>query len=117
MSEPTLFTRIINGELPADILYQDDRVTAFRDIEPQAPTHILIVPNKPIPSVNEVSPEDEGVLGHLLVVAKRLAEQEGIAEAGYRLLINCGKHGGQLVYHLHMHLLGGRPLGRMVARP
>lgn len=117
MNEPTLFTRIINGELPADILYQDDRVTAFRDIEPQAPTHILIVPNKPIPSVNEVSPEDEGVLGHLLVVAKRLAEQEGIAEAGYRLLINCGKHGGQLVYHLHMHLLGGRPLGRMVARP
>lgn len=117
MSEPTLFTRIINGELPADILYQDDRVTAFRDIEPQAPTHILIVPNKPIPSVNDVSAEDEGVLGHLLVVARRLAEQEGIAEAGYRLIINCGKHGGQLVYHLHMHLLGGRPLGKMVARP
>lgn len=117
MSEPTLFTRIINGELPADILHQDDRVTAFRDIEPQAPSHILIVPNKPIPSINEVCPEDEATLGHLFVVARKLAEQEGIAESGYRLLINCGKHGGQLVYHLHMHLLGGRPLGRMVARP
>lgn len=115
MSE-TLFTKIVKREIPADILFQDDRVTAFRDIHPQAPSHVLIIPNKPIPSVNDVTAEDEAVLGYLFVVARKLAEQEGIAESGYRLLINCGDDGGQEVYHLHMHLLGGRPLGRMVAR-
>ncbi|MXZ80146.1 MAG: HIT domain-containing protein [Gammaproteobacteria bacterium] len=115
MSE-TLFTKIVKREIPADILFQDDRVTAFRDIHPQAPSHVLIIPNKPIPSVNDVTPEDEAVLGYLFVVARKLAEQEGVAESGYRLLINCGDDGGQEVYHLHMHLLGGRPLGRMVAR-
>ena len=117
MSEDTLFSKIVKGEIPADILFQDDRVTAFRDIHPQAPTHVLIIPNKPIPSVNDVSEEDEAVLGHLFVVARQLAESEGVAEDGYRLLVNCGRHGGQEVYHLHMHLLGGRPLGRMVAKP
>ncbi|MCY4148754.1 MAG: HIT domain-containing protein [Gammaproteobacteria bacterium] len=111
-----LFLKIVNREIPADIVFQDDRVTAFRDINPQAPTHILIIPNKLIPSVNEVSEEDEAVLGHLLVVARNIARQEGIAESGYRLLINCGDHGGQEVYHLHMHLFGGRPLGRMIER-
>lgn len=116
MTEDTLFTKIINKEIPADILYQDDRATAFRDIHPQAPTHILIVPNKPIPSVNDVSEEDEAILGHLFVVARKLAQEEGIAEDGYRLLINCGRHGGQEVYHLHMHLFGGRPLGRMLSK-
>ncbi len=116
MTEHTLFTRIINKEIPADILYQDDRATAFRDIHPQAPTHILIVPNKPIPSVNEVTEKDETALGHLFIVARKLAREEGIAEHGYRLLINCGRHGGQEVYHLHMHLLGGRPLGRMLSK-
>ncbi len=116
MTEDTLFTKIINHEIPADVLYQDDRATAFRDIHPQAPTHVLIVPNKPIPSVNEVSEEDEAVLGHLFVVARNLAQEEGIAANGYRLLINCGQHGGQEVYHLHMHLLGGRPLGRMLSK-
>ena len=115
MSE-TLFTKIVKREIPADILFQDDRVTAFRDIHPQAPSHVLIIPNKPIPSVNDVTPEDEAVLGYLFVVARKLDEQEGVAESGYRLLINCGDDGGQEVYHLHMHLLGGRPLGRMVAR-
>ena len=112
-----LFLKIVNREIPADIVFQDDRVTAFRDINPQAPTHILIIPNKLIPSVNEVTPEDEALLGHLLVVARNLAKQEGISENGYRLLINCGNHGGQEVYHLHMHLFGGRPLGRMLAQP
>ena len=116
MSEDTLFTKIINKEIPADILFQDDRVTAFRDIHPQAPTHILIIPNKPIPTINDVTEQDEADLGHLFVVAAKLAEQEGIAEDGYRVIVNCGKHGGQVVFHLHMHLLGGRAMGRMVSR-
>ncbi len=111
-----LFLKIVNREIPADIVFQDERVTAFRDINPQAPTHILIIPNKLIPSVNEISEEDEALLGHLLVVARDIAKQEGIAESGYRLLINCGDHGGQEVYHLHMHLFGGHPLGRMIRR-
>ena len=114
MSEETLFSKIVKKEIPADIVYQDDRVTAFRDINPQAPTHILIIPNKIIPTVNDVSEEDEQTLGHLIVIAKKLAQEDGIAEDGYRLIINCGKHGNQEVYHLHMHLVGGRPLGRMM---
>ena len=116
MSEDTLFTKIINREIPADILFQDDRATAFRDIHPQAPTHVLIIPNKPIPTINDVTEDDEATLGHLFVVAAKLAEQEGISENGYRLIVNCGSHGGQVVFHLHMHLLGGRPIGRMVSR-
>ncbi len=116
MTEETLFTKIVKGEIPADILFQDDRATAFRDIHPQAPSHILIIPNKPIPSVNDICEEDEALVGYLFTVARQLAKQEGIADNGYRLLINCGPHGGQEVYHLHMHLLGGRPLGRMISR-
>jgi histidine triad (HIT) family protein len=114
MTENTLFSKIVNKEIPADILFQDDQVTAFRDINPQAPTHILIVPNKIIATVNDIEEEDEALIGHLVVVAKRLAKIEGIDEDGYRLLINCGKHGNQEVYHLHLHLVGGRPLGRML---
>ncbi len=114
MTEDTLFSKIVKREIPADIVYQDERVTAFRDINPQAPTHLLIIPNKIIPTVNDVSAEDEGVLGHLFVVAKQLAQQEGVAEDGYRLLINCGRHANQEVFHLHMHLFGGRALGGMV---
>ncbi len=116
MTEKTLFTKIINKDIPADILFQDNRVTAFRDIHPQAPTHILIIPNKPVPSVNEATTEDEAVLGYLFTVARKLAEQEGIAKDGYRLIVNCGNHGGQEVYHLHLHLLGGKHLGRMVTQ-
>jgi histidine triad (HIT) family protein len=112
---PTLFERIISGELPATIVYRDDRVTAFRDIHPRAPTHILIVPNKPIPTANDISLQDESLLGHLFVVAAELARREGIAQDGYRLIVNCNSHGGQEVYHLHLHLLGGRPLGPMLA--
>ena len=112
----TIFSKIIAGELPGDIVYQDDLVTAFRDIHPQAPTHILIVPNKEIPTVNDLSAEDEQAAGRMLLVARQLAEEEGIAEDGYRLLINCNRHGGQEVYHLHMHLFGGRPLGPMLLR-
>ncbi|MCB8927123.1 MAG: HIT domain-containing protein [Ardenticatenaceae bacterium] len=112
----TIFSKIISGEIPADVVYQDELVTAFRDINPQAPTHILIVPNKEIATVNDLEEEDEQVAGRLLLVAKKLAAQEGIAEDGYRLMINCNKHGGQEVFHIHLHLLGGRPLGPMLAR-
>ncbi len=114
MPEETIFSKIIRREVPATILFQDDRVTAFRDINAKAPTHILIIPNKVIPSTNDVTPEDEGVLGHLFIVAAKLAKEQGIARDGYRLIVNCGRHGGQEVYHLHMHLMGGRPLGPML---
>jgi histidine triad (HIT) family protein len=117
MSEDTIFSKIVRGEVPADIVFQDDQVTAFRDISPQAPTHILIIPNKAIATVNDVTPEDEAMLGHMFVVAAKLATEEGIAEDGYRLIVNCNRDGGQVVFHLHMHLLGGRPMGRMVSRP
>ena len=113
----TIFAKIISGELPADIVYRDDLVTAFRDINPAAPTHILIVPNKAIPTVNDLTQADEQTAGRLLLAAAKIAAQEGIAEGGYRLIINCNQDGGQEVYHLHLHLLGGRRLGRMVARP
>ena len=113
---PTLFARIIRGELPSDIVYQDELVTAFRDINPAAPVHILIVPNKVILTIADLTDEDEEIAGRMLLVAKKLAEQEGIAESGYRLIINCRDHGRQEIYHLHMHLIGGRPLGPMVLR-
>lgn len=116
MAEETIFSKIIRQEIPADILYQDELVTAFRDINPQAPTHVLIVPNKLIPTANDVTAEDEVALGRLFTVAAKVAEQEGIAANGYRLLVNCNRHGNQEVFHLHMHLLGGRPLGPMLAR-
>jgi histidine triad (HIT) family protein len=112
---PTLFERIIQGELPAKIVHQDDRVTAFRDVHPRAPVHILIVPNKPIPTANDVSEADEAMLGHMFTVARDLAKREGIAADGFRLILNCNAHGGQEVYHLHMHLLGGKPLGPMLS--
>lgn len=116
MAEETIFSKIIRGEIPANIVFQDDTVTAFRDISPQAPTHILIMPNKLIPTVNDVIAEDEQVLGHLFVVAAKIAQQEGIAEDGYRLVMNCNKHGGQEVFHIHMHLLGGKPLGPLLSQ-
>jgi len=112
----TIFTRIIQGELPAEIVYQDDLVSAFRDINPAAPTHILIVPNEEIPTVDDLSEDDEVLAGRMLLVAKRLARQEGIAEDGYRLIINCRQNGAQEIYHLHLHLIGGRPLGPMIVR-
>jgi histidine triad (HIT) family protein len=114
---PTLFERIVARELPATILHQDDRVTAFRDINPQAPVHILIVPNKAIPTANDIGDGDEALIGHMFTVARDLARREGIADDGYRLIINCNAHGGQEVYHLHVHLVGGAPLGRMLAKP
>lgn len=114
MAEETIFSKIIRKEIPADIVYEDDLVTAFRDINPKAPTHILIVPHKSIPTINQVSAADETLLGRLFTAAAKIAESEGISGNGYRLIINCGKHGGQEVFHLHMHLLGGKPLGPML---
>ena len=113
---PTLFARIIRGELPGDIVYEDDQLCAFRDINPAAPVHILIVPKKVIPTVNDLKDEDQQVAGKMMLVAKKLAEDEGIKESGYRLIINCNRHGNQEIYHLHMHLIGGRPLGPMIQR-
>lgn len=115
MSEETIFSKIIRQEIPTPLLYQDDLVTAFRDIAPRVESHILIVPNKVIPTINDVTEQDELTLGRMVTVAKRLAQYEGIDENGYRLIINCNEHGGQEVYHIHMHLLGGRPLGSMLS--
>ncbi|KAA3628846.1 MAG: HIT domain-containing protein [Proteobacteria bacterium] len=114
MPEETLFSKIIRKEIPSDMLYQDDLVTAFRDINPQAPVHVLIVPNRLIPTMNDVDASDDRVLGRMMTVARKIAADEGIAESGYRLLINCGPDGHQEVMHIHLHLLGGRDLGRMV---
>lgn len=113
-SMTTIFSKIISGEIPADIVYQDDQVTAFRDINPQAPIHILIVPGKEIPTVNDIRIDDEKLVGHMFTVAQQIALREGFAEDGYRLLVNCNKNGGQEVFHLHMHLFAGKPLGPMI---
>lgn len=110
MAAKTLFQKIFDQEIPAVIVHEDDRCVAFRDISPQAPVHILIVPRKVIPRIAEASPSDESLLGHLLLTAGEIARREGIAESGFRLAINNGPHGGETVPHLHVHLLGGRPL-------
>ena len=113
--EETIFSKIIRQEIPTPLLFQDELVTAFRDITPQAKSHILIIPNKLIPTVNDIEQEDELTIGRMFTVARKLAKEEGIAEDGYRLIMNCNQHGGQEVYHIHMHLVGGQPLGRMLA--
>ena len=105
-----IFCKIVAGEIPSDILYQDEEVIAFRDINPIAPTHLLIVSKKHIPSLLHLTDAEAPLVGHMVKVANRLAREHGVAESGYRLAINCGKEGGQLVPHLHMHLLGGRVL-------
>lgn len=112
----TIFKKIIDKEIPADVVYEDDLVLAFKDIAPQAPTHILIIPKKEIATVNDVSPDDEQRLGRLLLVASKIAKEQGIDESGYRLIINVNEDGGQEVFHLHMHLLGGRSLGAMLPK-
>jgi histidine triad (HIT) family protein len=113
-AEETIFSKIIRQEIPVPLLFQDELVTAFRDITPQAKSHILIVPNKLIPTVNDIEHEDELTIGRMFTVAKKLAKAEGIAEDGYRLIMNCNQHGGQEIYHIHMHLVGGEQLGRIV---
>lgn len=106
----TLFEKIIAREIPADIVYEDDQCLAFRDIEPQAPVHVLVIPKKPITSVDNIADEDAALFGHLWIKIRDIARSEGLAEGGYRVVVNCGKDGGQAVDHLHYHLLGGRKM-------
>ncbi len=108
MSE-TIFSKIIRKEIPADIVYEDDLALAFRDVQPQAPVHILVIPKKPIISIATATTDDESLLGHLLLIVKRVATQEGLIK-GYRVVINTGEDGGQTVFHLHLHLLGQRAM-------
>jgi histidine triad (HIT) family protein len=108
-----IFCRIISGEIQSDILYQDEQAVAFRDVNPKAPVHLLVVPRKHIESVAELTEDEAPITGHLVAVANRLAREAGISEKGYRLVVNCGPDGGQLVSHLHLHLLGGRQMGML----
>jgi histidine triad (HIT) family protein len=103
-----LFCKINDGDIPADIVFQDEQVLAFRDISPQAPTHLLIIPKRHITTINDMTAEDSALIGHMVFTAKQLAAQEGLAKDGYRLTMNCNENGGQSVYHIHLHLLGGR---------
>jgi len=107
MSE-TIFSKIIRRDIPADIVYEDNEVLAFKDINPQAPVHILIIPKKPIATLNDIQPEDAPLIGKLFLVAKQIAAEQGFAEQGYRTVFNCNRDGGQEVYHIHLHLLAGR---------
>ena len=103
-----IFCKIAAGDIPADKVYEDDSVVAFRDLNPQAPTHILVIPRQHIATLNDLRTEDEAVAGHLFGVARDIAAQEGMADAGYRTVMNCNEAGGQAVFHIHLHLLGGR---------
>jgi len=106
----TIFSKIIRRELPADIVYEDDDVLAFRDIAPQAPVHVLVIPKVEIATVNDIQPGQAELIGKMVLAAQRIAADAGIAEDGYRLVINCNRHGCQEVFHLHIHLIGGRQL-------
>jgi histidine triad (HIT) family protein len=110
MAEECIFCRIVAGEIPADVVYQDEDFLAFRDIMPKAPTHVLIIPKAHITSVAELTDGQQKLAGRLIIIAKNLAKKEGMAGKGYRLVINCGPEGGQVVPHLHLHLLGGRQM-------
>ena len=105
-----VFCQIVDGKIPGDIVYQDEEVLAFRDINPRAPVHLLIIPKKHFASLNQLTEKEMLLMGRMIGVARQLAEREGVSESGYRLVINCGEEGGQLVLHLHLHLLGGRQL-------
>lgn len=110
MSE-TIFTKIINREIPADILYEDDISLAFSDINPQAPVHFLVIPKKAIATINDLTEADRELVGHLYLVAAKIAREKGVADDGYRVVMNCGENSGQTVFHIHLHVLGGKPLG------
>ncbi|MEB3179256.1 MAG: histidine triad nucleotide-binding protein [Nostocaceae cyanobacterium] len=109
MTQDTIFSKIIRREIPADIVYEDDLALAFRDINPQAPVHILVIPKQPIAKLSDAESQDHKLMGHLLLTVKRVAEQQGLTN-GYRVVINTGEDGGQTVYHLHLHILGGRQM-------
>lgn len=106
-----VFCKIVRGEIPADIVYQDDEVLAFRDLNPKAPTHVLVVPREHISTINDIEPGHEALVGKLFSAARQVAAQEGLSEDGYRVVMNCNAAAGQTVFHIHLHLLGGRPLG------
>lgn len=108
-SNDTIFGKIIRKEIPADIVYEDDLALAFRDVNPQAPVHILVIPKQPIAKLADAESKDHALMGHLLLTVKRVAEQQGLSN-GYRVVINTGEDGGQTVYHMHLHLLGGRSM-------
>jgi histidine triad (HIT) family protein len=105
-----IFCNIVAGKIPSDIIYQDEEVIAFRDINPQSPVHLLVIPREHFTSLTNLTEEEKPLMGHMVIVANKLAKDEGISESGYRLVINCGRQGGQLVPHLHLHVIGGRQL-------
>lgn len=113
MSEDCLFCKIISKEIPADIVYEDDKVLAFRDINPQAPIHILIIPHKHINTINDANKDDQNLLGYMVLVAAQIAKDNGVDESGYRLVMNCNAEGGQTVFHIHLHILAGRQLTQL----
>ncbi len=106
----TIFSKIIRKEIPANIVYEDEYVLAFEDISPKAPVHILVIPKREISTLNELAPSDDVLIGRVVLTAATIAKEKGIEKDGYRLVMNCNEHGGQTVFHIHCHLLGGRPL-------
>jgi histidine triad (HIT) family protein len=113
VSDDCLFCKIINEEIPAETLYTDERVVAIQDINPQAPTHLLVIPREHIPTINDATDSHESIVGYMMLVAQKLATENNIAESGYRMVMNCNRDGGQTVFHIHLHLLGGRQLTRL----
>lgn len=113
MSDDCLFCKIAAREIPADIVYEDDEVIAIKDINPQAPIHLLVIPKRHIDTVNDISENDQMLSGYMTLIGSRLAAENGIEDSGYRLILNCNREGGQTVFHIHMHLLGGRQLTRL----
>jgi len=111
-----IFCKIALKKISAKVLYEDEVSVAFEDIHPQAPVHVLVIPKKHISKILEIEEEDNALIGHLFQVANKIAREKGIAESGFRLMVNCNSDGGQVIYHLHLHLLGGRPIGPMVCR-
>lgn len=111
MLDSTIFDKIINKEIPADIIYEDELALAFKDINPQAPIHFLVIPKVRISTINDIDPDNAHLVGHMYVVAAKLAKDLGFAEQGYRAVMNCNQDGGQTVYHIHLHVLAGKPLG------
>jgi histidine triad (HIT) family protein len=108
MTSQCLFCRIAAGEIPSQQVYSDERVYAFRDIKPAAPCHILVIPRKHVNSINDATDDDQALMGHMMLVARRIAAEQGVAESGFRLVINTGADGGQTVFHIHLHILAGR---------
>ncbi len=112
----TLFTKIIDREIPANIVYENEKVIAFKDINPQAPVHILVVPKKEIPTINDISVEDKELIGEMYLAIGEITKELGVQEEGYRVIANCNEYGGQEVFHIHFHILAGKPLGPLVSK-